>query len=82
MPGQTFWAFNPRYLAYGTFATSVVMAANKDMALKLLTDQLDPKEKGTLQDAIRHMQKYNKQRKTKKLETPEIPNIDNIWGGP
>lgn len=82
MPGQTLWAFNPRYLAYGTFATSVVMAANKDMALKLLSDNLPGDEKGTLSDAIKHMKKYNIQRKTKKLEVPEISNIDNIWGGP
>lgn len=82
MPGQTLWAFNPRYLAYGTFATSVVMAANKDMALKLFEDQLDSKEKGALNSAIQHVKKYNRQRKTKRLEVPEISNIDNIWGGP
>lgn len=51
MPGKTVWAFNPRYLAFGTFASAVVMAANKDMAMKLMKEQLKPEE-GTYLDRI------------------------------
>lgn len=81
MPGQTLWAFNPRYLAYGTFATSVVMAANKDLALKMIEGQLENNEKSVLQDAINHFKKYNKQRKTKKLEAPAHPKVYDDYGG-
>lgn len=47
-PEKTMWAFNSRYLSYGTFPTLITMAANKELALKELSKSLTPDEQSKL----------------------------------
>lgn len=54
-PGQTIWAFNPKYLAYGTFATAVVIDANKDGALKKFKEMITPTEGGLLDKTLKFL---------------------------
>jgi hypothetical protein len=84
MPGKTLWAFNSRYLAYGSFPTMLVMAANKDVALNMLREQLSPEENSVLDKTIKHLKQYDKKRKTKALESPKLktPIYDDMGGAP
>lgn len=55
-PEKTMWAFNSKYLAYGTFPTLVTMAANKETALNLLKQSLTGAEKQKLEQTQKYLE--------------------------
>lgn len=72
-PTKTVWAFNPRYLAFGTFATLTVMAANKDLAKQLMQEQLTPEENTKFRKLLEHFNLIQRQSNPK--TTKRRPDI-------